>query len=280
MGQTPASPDGGRSSYITVRAGILSGLCIVGGLTLSVMVLGSAPSALTISEAAADVPVETFPPVTPAVEVPVAAVAPLPVETAAAAEAVAEPVAAAAEPTVASPAAPVAAAPTPVAVVAAAMPQQVAPVAAPAPATAPAPAPVNAAPPAQVIAPAPAPVPVAVPTTRAPQPVPAAVVAPTTAVTTTVPNTVATTSPPPDSSTVTYPTYGLEGLADIILTFTNSSDLTVWSVTPESNWVYEIDKNGPRSVEIKFFNLKTHAEGEFHADVENGRIKVESAGGA
>ncbi len=48
------------------------------------------------------------------------------------------------------------------------------------------------------------------------------------------------------------------------------------SVTPEPNWVYEIARNGPRTVEIKFFNVATGRDREFHATVEGGRIKVEN----
>ncbi len=48
------------------------------------------------------------------------------------------------------------------------------------------------------------------------------------------------------------------------------------SVSPQANWVYEIATNGPRTVEIKFFNVATGSDREFHATVEGGRIKVET----
>jgi len=55
----------------------------------------------------------------------------------------------------------------------------------------------------------------------------------------------------------------------------DGSSISVASVAPSSDWVYEIEKNGPRSVEVEFFNIVTRREGEFHAELENGRIKVE-----
>ena len=48
------------------------------------------------------------------------------------------------------------------------------------------------------------------------------------------------------------------------------------SVAREANWVSQVDKNGPGSVEIKFFNTVTQRDEEFHATVESGRIKVEN----
>ncbi len=47
-------------------------------------------------------------------------------------------------------------------------------------------------------------------------------------------------------------------------------------MSPQANWVYQIASNGPRTVEIKFFNVANGSDREFHATVENGRIKVET----
>jgi len=55
--------------------------------------------------------------------------------------------------------------------------------------------------------------------------------------------------------------------------------IAVWSVTPSANWVFQIDRNGPGTVEVKFFNVVTEREAQFHAELDGGRIKVESEGG-
>ena len=55
----------------------------------------------------------------------------------------------------------------------------------------------------------------------------------------------------------------------------DGSSIYVVSLTPQPKWVYEIEKNGPRTIEIKFFNVDTGRDREFHAKVEGGRIKVE-----
>ena len=67
----------------------------------------------------------------------------------------------------------------------------------------------------------------------------------------------------------------MSGAANLSLQFDGSS-IYVASVTPQTNWVYEIARNGPRSIEIKFFNVATGRDREFHATVEGGRIKVEN----
>ena len=67
----------------------------------------------------------------------------------------------------------------------------------------------------------------------------------------------------------------MSGIGSVGLQFDGSA-IYVASVSPQANWVFEIDRNGPRTVEVKFFNVATEREGEFHASVERGRIKVES----
>ncbi len=75
--------------------------------------------------------------------------------------------------------------------------------------------------------------------------------------------------------TLSYPNYSVSGVGSVGLQFDGSA-IYVASVSPQANWVFEIDRNGPRSVEVKFFNVVTEREGEFHASLEGGRIKVES----
>lgn len=121
-----------------------------------------------------------------------------------------------------------------------------------------------------------------------------AVAAPETEVTSTSPprNPVpASTSPPgvsPSTASVPPPaaavttdgsqSFVVDDVAQITLE-SSGGTLAVSSVTTTSpEWVYEIDKNGPHSVEIKFFNLVSEREAEFHAEFDGGRIKVESEG--
>ena len=228
----------------------LIGACVAGGVTLSMMVIGSvptiagpvgaAPQALPAEVLASDQPTTVPVDVTTTEAVPESTEQPADaavvalggseiVETAAVAAAVP---------------APAPAAPTP-------------PAAAPAP----------------TAAPAPAPAPTAAPTTAAPAPAPAPIAAPTTAAPTTQPPRPPTTQAP--VSSLTYPSYTVSGAADVSLQFDGSS-IQVASLTPQPKWVYEIEKNGPRTVEIKFFNVDTGRDREFHAKVEGGRIKVET----
>ena len=67
----------------------------------------------------------------------------------------------------------------------------------------------------------------------------------------------------------------MSGVSGVSLEFDGSS-ISVASVSPQANWVYEIETNGPRTVEIKFFNVATGSDREFHATVEGGQIKVET----
>ena len=76
---------------------------------------------------------------------------------------------------------------------------------------------------------------------------------------------------------MSYPDYSVPGVAQIYLTFTDGREISVYSVIREPNWVHEVEKNGPRSVEVKFFNVVTEQEAEFHAEVEGGSIKVEQS---
>ncbi len=60
-----------------------------------------------------------------------------------------------------------------------------------------------------------------------------------------------------------------------MLAFTDENAISLWSVAPSANWVYEVERDGPRSVVVKFFNVQTHNEAEFQAEIEGSRIKVE-----
>ena len=64
-------------------------------------------------------------------------------------------------------------------------------------------------------------------------------------------------------------------VGDVVLAFSDASAIAVWSVAPNANWVSEVERDGPRAVEVKFFNVRTHAEAKFQAELEGTRIKVE-----
>ncbi|MGE5211181.1 MAG: hypothetical protein ACM3MM_07935 [Acidobacteriota bacterium] len=241
---------------------VLVTACVAGGLTLTMMVIGSTPDVIVQASQAA---IEAAPVDTLGSDAPV--VAEVPVDTAsstdstevvgqtaaeAAAPATGEASAASLEPaTVVAPArGPAPEVPSP------------APTATPTTGTPPAPAP------APVVTSGPlAPVTVAAPQTTA---------APTTAAPTPAPTTAAptpTTVAP--AASLTYPSYSAGSAATVVLQFDGSS-IYVASVTRQANWVSQVDKNGPRTVEIKFFNTATRQDEEFHATVEGGRIKVEN----
>jgi len=82
----------------------------------------------------------------------------------------------------------------------------------------------------------------------------------------------------PTTVNVAYPSYTVTGVAQISLE-SRSGAIAVWSVTPSANWVFEIDRNGPGTVEIKFFNVATQREAQFAAELDGGHIRVESEGG-
>jgi hypothetical protein len=105
--------------------------------------------------------------------------------------------------------------------------------------------------------------------------------APTTLAPTTVapapstspPTTAAPTTAAPSS--VSFPSFSTAG-GEVYLQLVDGTQLTVYSVVRGTDWVHQVDRDGPRSVEIKFFNVVTEREAEFHAELENGRVKVES----
>jgi hypothetical protein len=244
---------------------VLVSACVAGGLTLTMMVIGSTPDIVVQASEAA---IEAAPVDTLASDAPV--VAEVVVDTALSTDST-EVVDSAA--TDAASAAPGTVSMTPVEPAAAPAPGRAPAVpsgtSTAAPTTglpsAPAPAPVSSAPIAPVIVPVPQATPA--PTTAAPAPA-APPPAPTTAAP--PPTTVA-----PAAAALTYPSFSAGSAATVVLQFDGSS-IYVASVTRQTNWVSEIDKNGPRTVEIKFFNTATQRDEEFHATVENGRIKVEN----
>jgi hypothetical protein len=113
------------------------------------------------------------------------------------------------------------------------------------------------------------------PTTVSPTTVSPTTVSPTTVPATAVPATTVPTTPP--AQLTTYPSFAVSGVAEIYLAFVDGREISVYSVVRQSNWVHQVDKNGPRSVEVKFFNVVTEQEAEFHAQVDGGSIKVESS---
>jgi outer membrane biosynthesis protein TonB len=243
---------------------VLVTACLAGGLTLTTMVIGSTPNVVVQASEAA---IEAAPNEPPAADVPIVTEAPVEVAPSGGAAEVVDPAvgsAAAADP---GPASAVALEPV---------------VVAPAPGAAPSPAPTVAPTTAAPVAPTPAPAvtsaPVAPATVAAPQPTPApttAAPAPTTAAP--APTTAAPTptTAAPVAATLTYPSFSAGSAATVVLQFDGSS-IYVASVARQPNWMSQVDKNGPRTVEIKFFNTATQRDEEFHATVENGRIKVEN----
>ena len=259
------------------RSGILMGACVAGGLVLNLMVLDSAPARLTVAASQAE-PIDptVSPEVTPT-ELPVTT-APMPADSAPEQTTVPTlPAAVAAGSTLLATSPRPAFVATPTQPAPAPVPVQ--PAAAPPPAAAPAfvaPVPEPPTPAAGPAATTPTTQPAApVPTA---QPVPVPVPQVTTAPTTSPATTTSTTSPPttaPRAPTITYPSYSVAGVAEIYLKLVDGKEISVYSVVRESNWVHQVDGNGPTSVEVKFFNVATEQEAEFHAKIEGGSIKVE-----
>lgn len=240
----------------------LVGACLAGGLTLTVMVIGSAPTiggpVATATEAVMAAEPSTAPVVDPATTEATPDSVEVPVDQAP--EPLAAPAVTGTAAVSGTPSTRVAWPTQPAAVQPAAAPSQ--PVAAAPSAADPAPA----APAAPVPAPAATPATTATPTTAAP---------PTAAPTTAAPTTAVATTAAPAPVALSYPSYTVSGVSGVTLQFDGSS-ISVASLSPQTNWVYTIEKNGPRTVEIKFFNVATGSDREFHATVESGHINVET----
>jgi hypothetical protein len=239
---------------------VLVTACVAGGLTLTMMVIGSTPDVIVQASRAA---IEAAP-VTPASGAPL--VTEVPVDTAPSTdstEVLHPPVAEAAAPDLGEMSA---AAPEPAPVVAPA-PSPAPAVPSSAPSVTPTPGVPSAPAPAPVVTSGPlAPVTVAAPQSTAPSPA-------------TQPAATTSTPPPttaaPVTVALTYPSFSAGDAGTVVLQFDGSS-IYVSSVARQPNWVSQIDSNGPRTVEVKFFNTVTHDEAEFHATVEGGRIQVEN----
>ena len=232
---------------------VLVTACVAGGLTLTMMVIGSTPNVVLQAQAALPeaAPVDTLTSDAPALTDAA------PLDNAAVTESTDPVVPVADAASGAGPAAPL-------------EPSAMAPLPRPessGPTTAPATIPSAKVPPTPAPAAAVTPAPLPPTTVTAP---------PTTAgpVLTTQPPA-PTTVAPPAAAALTYPSFAAGSAATVVLQFDGAS-ISVASVAREANWVFQIDTNGPSTVEIKFFNTVTQRDQEFHATVEGGRIKVEN----
>ena len=52
--------------------------------------------------------------------------------------------------------------------------------------------------------------------------------------------------------------------------------ISLYGFYPNSGWVHEVERNGPGTVKLKFFNVQTERDREWKATVDGGRIKVEN----
>jgi len=120
-----------------------------------------------------------------------------------------------------------------------------------------------------------------------PQPAPAPSQPPTTAAPTTAPATsadsatttaapVTTSQTPASSAPVTeYLTYEFEGVADLVIAYHQGQSLEFWSVTPEDGWAYQVEKNRPDHVEVKFRRVSgSEGEAKFELIQKNGELIV------
>jgi hypothetical protein len=264
--ETDIDGHGTRSRRIAQwQPAVLITACVAGGLVLSTMVIGSTPSVVVQASEAATEPLPTE---TATSELSASTEAPLdtlaPSDSAVAVESTTAGATSSIPGT--APRAPGAVAPSAGASTVSGTPT---PSAAPISGTQPVP---TASPTTPATAPAPRPV-----TTSAPTVAPTIPVVPQTAPTTAAPTTAAPapTTAAPVAAALTYPSFTAGDAGTVVLQFDGSS-IYVSSVARQPNWVSQIDSNGPRTVEIKFFNTVTHSEAEFHATVDGGRIQVEN----
>ncbi len=72
-----------------------------------------------------------------------------------------------------------------------------------------------------------------------------------------------------------YASYPFTGVAtEVVIARYADGTIAVASITSEANWVSRISRNGPRSIEIEFFNRATQQEAQFAAELSGGQIKV------
>ncbi len=96
-----------------------------------------------------------------------------------------------------------------------------------------------------------------------------------TTTSTTAPTTTAPTTTAP-ATTVSYPSYNVSTVGQVVLTYTDGSRIQLYGVYAGTGWVYQVESNGPRTVKLKFFNTQTEREAEWTATIESGRIKIEN----
>ncbi len=276
-----ASPSWIQSRLVHWRAGVLTTAVVVCGLVLDLTVLGANPKVDVSTSSAAAPVVQVLGAVDSTVEV--AAAVPTSVDLAL------PPVtdgAAAPETSVDTVPAPPAFAPAPAPVAAPAAPAIAQPATAqPAPtqpvATQPAaaqPAEPRAAAPspsATTAAPTTAPRTTAAPTTAAPTTAAPTTAAPTTA----APTTAAPTTAAPTTTVATvveYLSYTVNGGVGNVTLAREGNTISLYGFYPNAGWVYEVERNGPNTVKLNFFNVQTEQDREWKAQIEGGRIQVEN----
>jgi hypothetical protein len=65
------------------------------------------------------------------------------------------------------------------------------------------------------------------------------------------------------------------GVGTVVLAHSGTT-ITLYGFYPEPGWVYQVERNGPRTVKLKFFNTQTEQDREWKAQIEGGRIQVEN----
>ena len=65
------------------------------------------------------------------------------------------------------------------------------------------------------------------------------------------------------------------GVGSVVLA-RQGNDISLYGFYPNSGWVHEVERDGPRLVKLKFFNVQTGNDREWKAEVDGGRIKVEN----
>ena len=67
-----------------------------------------------------------------------------------------------------------------------------------------------------------------------------------------------------------------DGAGRIVLTYVDRSEITLYGFYPNPGWVHEVERDGPRAVKLKSFNIRTEREGEWKAQIEDDGIQVEN----
>lgn len=111
------------------------------------------------------------------------------------------------------------------------------------------------------------------PTTQPPATVSPATQPPTTdAPTTAAPTTAAPTTGAP---TTEYLSFSFDGVAEIVVARHAGGDLEFWSATPATGWAYQVEKDRPNRVELKFRRVSGgEGEAKFELFYEDGELEV------